>query len=309
MGSPEITIVSASYRTDIPAFYGRWFLNRLAAGWCRVASPYGGGAYTVPLDAERVAGFVFWTRNAAPFADALAAVSDRGTPFVAHLTITGYPRALDGATIEAAAAVEQARALARAYGPRSVAWRYDPVVISSLTPAAWHRATFAHLAAGLAGAVDEVIVSFAQIYRKTRYNLDRAARHHGYGWEDPPDGAKRALLRDLASIAADRRMRLSLCGQRALLTEGVEDARCVDAERLADIAGRPVAAARTPHRRGCGCWQSRDIGAYDTCPHGCVYCYAVRDRDRAKGRLAAHDPAAAALGPAGERDGDTRKDR
>ena len=288
-------IVSASYRTDVPAFYGRWFLNRLAAGRCRVANPHGGDDYEVSLDAESVSGFVFWTRNPGLFGDALGAVRDRGTPFVVQLTITGYPRALDGATIDPEIAVAQVRHIAATYGPRSVVWRYDPVVFTSLTTAAWHRATFARLAAALAGSVDEVVVSFAQIYRKTKRNLVRAAQRDGFTWEDPPDDAKRALLGDLALLAAERRMTLALCGQRALLTAGTEDARCVDAVRLAAIAGKPLSVPRKPHRDGCGCWRSRDIGAYDSCPHGCVYCYAVRDRDRAKRRLAAHDPGAEAL--------------
>ncbi len=288
-------IVSASYRTDIPAFYGRWFLNRLAAGRCRVVNPHGGGAYEVLLDAETVSGFVFWTRNPGPFGDALAAVRDRGTPFVVQLTITGYPRALDGATIDAEMAVAEARRIAATHGPRSVVWRYDPVVFTSLTTAAWHRATFARLASALTGSVDEVVVSFAQIYRKTKGNLDQAAKRHGFAWQDPPDEAKQALLRDMVSLAAERRMTVALCGQRALLTAGAADARCVDAERLGAIAGKPLAVPRKSHRDGCGCWRSRDIGAYDSCPHGCVYCYAVRDRDRAKRRLAAHDPLAEAL--------------
>jgi hypothetical protein len=72
---------------------------------------------------------------------------------------------------------------------------------------------------------------------------------------------------------------------------GVEAAACIDAARLSDLAGRPIAARPKPHRT-CACAESRDIGAYDTCPHGCAYCYAVRNRDLAKRRHAEHDPAA-----------------
>ena len=87
-------IVSASYRTDIPAFYAEWFLNRLAAGWCRIANPYGGAPARISLKPGEVSGFVFWTRNAAPLLPHLEAVR-RIAPFTVQFTVTGYPRALE----------------------------------------------------------------------------------------------------------------------------------------------------------------------------------------------------------------------
>jgi len=168
-------IVSASYKTDIPAFYGEWFMRRLAAGHCRVANPYGGPPFTVPLGSAAVDGFVFWTRNLGPFLDRLETVAARGFPFVVHYTVTGYPRELDAATIGADLAVGHIRAVAARYGRRAAVWRYDPIVFSSVTPPAWHRRTFAGLAGQLAGAVDEVVVSVARIYRKTARNMAAAA--------------------------------------------------------------------------------------------------------------------------------------
>jgi len=296
-------IVSASYRTDIPAFYGRWFLARLAAGWCAVPSPYGAKPYTVRLDAGSVDGFVFWTRNLGPFGDALAAVESRGTPYIVQHTVTGYPRALETSVVDPDRAVAQIRALAARRGRRAAVWRYDPILVTDLTETGWHRATFARLARALDGAVDEVAVSFAQIYAKTRRNTDAAARRFGFSWRDPPDDEKRALAADLAAIAAEHGMALTLCTQPALLAEleaagaPVAAARCVDAARLSDVAGRPVAARTKGNRPGCLCAESRDIGAYDTCPHGCVYCYAVRHRDKARRAYGAHDPAAPSLVP------------
>jgi len=290
-------IVSASYKTDIPAFYGAWFLNRLEAGHCRVANPYGGPPFTVPLGREAVDGFVFWTRNLEPFLGPLDRVAAQGFPFVVQYTVTGYPRALDAATIEPGRAVGHLRAVADRYGRRAAVWRYDPIVFSSLTPPARHRDTFARLAGRLAGAVDEVVVSVAQIYRKTARNLDAAARLRGFAWRDPPVEEKRALLAELAGIAAAHGLRLAVCGQPELVVEGAVEARCIDAIRLSDVAGRPLPALHKPHRAPCACDASRDIGGYDTCPHGCVYCYAVRSRALAKRHFAAHDPAGAFLFP------------
>ncbi|HLF58937.1 MAG TPA: DUF1848 family protein, partial [Alphaproteobacteria bacterium] len=92
-------IISASYKTDIPAFYGAWFRNRLRAGYCKMINPYGRKIVTVPLSRPDVDGFVFWTRNAHPFGDAFAEVAGRGFPFVVQHTITGYPRALESSVI------------------------------------------------------------------------------------------------------------------------------------------------------------------------------------------------------------------
>ena len=283
-------IVSASYRTDIPAFYGDWFGRRLEAGRAGVANPYGGPASEVLLTPDAVAGFVFWTRHVGPFLPRLDQVRALGIPFVVQFTITGYPRVLDRSTIDASVAVEQVRTVAERFGRRSAVWRYDPIVTTTLTPADWHAENFARLARALAGAVDEVVMSFVHDYRKTRRNLEAAAKRHGFAWRDPDDDEKAALLDRLAALAIDHGMTPSLCGQRPHLRPGIEDARCIDPARLSDVAGRPIAAAAKPHRQGCACAQSRDIGAYDTCPHGCVYCYAVTSQATAKRRFAAHDP-------------------
>jgi hypothetical protein len=288
-------IVSASYRTDIPAFYGAWFLGRLRSGQCRVANPYGGPDYFVSLTPEAVDGFVFWTRNAKPFLPALEATAARGFPFLLQYTITGYPRALEPSVVrprEAAALVEQ---LARRYGRRAVVWRYDPVFLTSLTPPDWHLRQFAELASLLSGATDEVVLSFAQIYAKTRANSNRAARRHGFTWSDPDLDTKAALIGELAAIAREHGLRPTLCSQPELLTDAIEPAACIDAGRLSDLAGRPIRARTKGNRPGCLCAESRDIGAYDTCPQGCVYCYAVSSHSAAKRFLSAHDAEAESL--------------
>lgn len=288
-------IVSASYRTDIPAFYGPWFLNRLEAGYTRTVNPYGGQVSTVPLTVDAVDGFVFWTRNLEPFFGALDAVRGRNLPFVVQYTVTGYPRMLDAATILPERAIAHLQALAADFGPAAAVWRYDPIVFSSLTPPDWHRDNFRRLCGAMKGAADEVVVSYAQIYRKTARNMAVAARAGGFEWWDPPDADKREFLAGLTDIADGHGLRLTLCDQPELRSEGVGEARCIDAERLSRVAGRPITAPRRPHRKTCGCWASRDIGAYDSCPHGCAYCYAVSSRKVAKRRFRDHDPNSAFL--------------
>lgn len=292
-----IMIVSASYRTDIPAFFAPWFENRFRAGFARVANPYGGPDSVVPLRTG-IDGFVFWTRNVAPFRHALRLVRGADMPFVVSHTVLGYPRALDRSVVDPALAVDQMAELAAEFGPRAVVWRYDPIVLSSLTPASFHLDNFARLAGRLAGCVDECVISFATLYKKTARNMDRAAAERGFRWGDPEAEEKRRLAGQLAELAAAAGLRLSACSQDL----GLPLAACVDARRLEDVAAgwgvaRPIAARVKGNRPDCRCHESRDIGAYDTCPHGCAYCYAVSSRALAQRRHAGHDPAGEYLFP------------
>jgi hypothetical protein len=283
-------IISASYRTDIPTFYGDWFINRLDAGYCKVINPYSRRASRVPLDREAVDAFVFWTKNAGPFQPHLRVVRGTGYPFMIQYTINGYPRALETSVTDAERSIAIVRELASEYGRRVVVWRYDTIIFSSLTPPAFHVDNFRHLARSLRGAVDEVVISFMQLYAKTRRNLDRAAGENGFTWYDPDIEEKRALATELAGIANESGLGMTICSQPEFVVSGTREARCVDADRIQDIALRPIHASLKGNRKECGCYESRDIGDYDTCPHGCVYCYAVRSQDLAKARYHRHDP-------------------
>ncbi|HRW83213.1 MAG TPA: DUF1848 domain-containing protein [Methanothrix sp.] len=284
-------IISASYKTDIPAFYGHWFEKRLEAGYCRVANPYNRRQVRrVSLLPEDVDGFVFWTKNLGPFMGRLERVRDFGRPFTIQYTITGYPRELERTVVDADRSVRHLRAVADAYGPRAAVWRYDPILFTSLTPREFHLENFERLAGALEGATDEVVISFATIYRKAARNLDLAAREFGFTWEDPPDETKLDLEAKLVEMAKSHGMKLSVCSQRKYVVAGAAAARCVDARRLAAMGGRPVRARLKGNRPDCGCYASTDIGEYDTCPSGCAYCYAVLHRDLAFKRYRSHDP-------------------
>jgi hypothetical protein len=290
-------IVSASYRTDIPAFYGPWFRQRLAVGFCRVASPYGGPPATVSLRPEDLDGMVFWTRNAGSFIETLAELRRRAVAFAVQMTITGYPRSLDSSTIADDEAIAQLRDIARRFGAAVPVWRYDPILVTGATGLDWHQANFARIARALRGSTDEAVVSFTQFYAKTRTNLAKAAAAHGFTWRDPDAGEKAELLRRVADIAGENGLRLTLCTQPDLAALGFAAASCIDGSRLSRIAGREIVAGEKGNRPGCLCAESRDIGAYDSCVQGCAYCYAVRGPAAALGRRRRHDPAGEMLIP------------
>lgn len=259
-------------------------MNRLEAGSCQVANPYGGKPYTVSLGRDDVDGFVFWTKNPGPFLEPLAAVRDQGLPFVVQFTITGYPTPLEQSVPDTEQSVNLLKQLVKVYGTRAIVWRYDPIIETSLTPASWHLTNFQRLAGSLAGATDEVIISFAHIYRKTKRNLESSAQRHDFSWRDPAEDEKETLSQRFAEIAAENGMTLTICSQPSFLVNGIEGARCIDAQRLSDMANRPISAKIKGNRPGCLCSEARDIGAYDCCPMGCAYCYAVSRRDIAQNR-------------------------
>lgn len=290
-------IISASYKTDIPTFYGEWFMNRLIAGYCKMVNPYNRRVIRVSLHRETVEGIVFWTKNVGPFLKYLPEVKKRGFAFILQHTINGYPRALEQAVVDASKAVEHLRRVADTFGPRVCVWRYDTIINSSLTPREYHMETFSRLARSLEGATDEVVISFAHLYQKTLRNMEKAAKEHGFTWSDPADEWKKGLATELASIASAHRIRLTVCSQPQFIMPGCYEARCVDADRLADVIGSRIKACLKGNRKECGCFESRDIGEYDTCPHGCVYCYAVQNQTLAKTRHKQHDPMGESLFP------------
>ena len=323
-------VISASRRTDIPAYYARWFLRRLEEGFCEVRHPFGTRALPpahgreaapglrgaaspeaaakgrprsglgraqscapirVSLFPEDVAAIVFWTRNPRPLLPHLPEIWKRGYRFYFQFTLLGYPRALDRHVPAPERAADCFDTIAGEYGPDAVNWRYDPIVLTTLTPEEYHLRAFGRLARRLEGRTRRAIVSFVDLYRKTLRNLRRAAFLAGFTFEEPCAERRKALVDRLAEIAAAHGMRLEVCCEDALVGGRVEKAHCVDLAQLRAVAGARVPElAIRPTRPECGCYASMDVGSYDSCLHGCAYCYAVSDPGRAIARFAAWDP-------------------
>lgn len=275
-------IISASYRSDIPAFHADWFRSVLAQGWVDVRNPYNRRSARIDLRPEAVDGYVFWTRNARSFRPALEDVRAQKKPFVIHYSVLSYPRALDPAVPSAEMAIADMRELADRYGARAVVWRYDPILLTPETDAGWHLQNFEKLARALKGATDEVVISFAQIYAKSERNL----RKSSIRWRIPDLKEQAKLSRELSERACAAGMVLAICTQPELAAHTrLRAARCIDVERLSNLSQKSIAAPQKPNRPGCFCAESRDIGWYDSCAHGCRYCYAVSNHEQAKLRL------------------------
>ncbi len=266
MASPAV--VSASRRTDIPAFHADWFARSLARGEAAFRHPYSGRPAVVSLRREDVAAFVFWTRQPRPFLPVVERLEREGVPSVFHVTITGMPRDLEPAAPPAGEAVRSLRELSGIVGPGRVFWRFDPLLPGEDPGPLVAR--FERLAEALSGHASLCTLSIAHPYRKSL----RATRDRPGIWrarEDLPDAAAR-----IAGIGRARGFAMRSCCTPALGRAGIPAGACVDAGRLSALfPGADIAAAPSPVREGCRCAASRDIGSYRTCGHGCLYCYAA----------------------------------
>lgn len=285
-------IISASYKTDIPAFYGEWFIKRLSAGYCKARNAFNNKPFEIDLSKRTVDGFIFWTKNARPFSIGLREVARREYPFIVQYTINGYPRELENRVVDYQAAIENFISISKVYSSQACVWRYDPIIFSDITDEDFHVRRFSEIASKLSGYTDEVVFSFVQMYRKTKNSLGKLEVSSGYKYDDGTQDQKISLVNKLVDIAQIQGMKVNVCSQPEFLglNNALGEARCVDAIRLEQIAGRLVNAKLRGSRSSCGCYESKDIGEYDTCPHGCIYCYAVRSRERALGRYKIHDP-------------------
>jgi hypothetical protein len=293
-------IISASRRTDIPAFYAVWFMNRIRAGYCTVPNPFNPNQITyVSLKPEDVEVIVFWTRNPKPLFPYLSELDQRGYRYYFQYTLMNNPAELDPKAPPPESALGTFRELVNKITPKNVIWRYDPIVFSPKTDAKFHQHTYQHLAKELRGYTHRSVISIVDMYRKTKRRLNALAKQgipitthdgqSGKGFDD--------LMRTLVRAAHENDMEIVSCAEEIELQPyGIRPGKCIDDEYIKNIFDIDVTHKKDPsQRKACGCVVSRDIGMYDTCVYGCQYCYATSSFDRAKKNREQHNPASTSL--------------
>ncbi|MFV0413502.1 MAG: DUF1848 domain-containing protein [Oscillospiraceae bacterium] len=261
-------IVSVSRRTDIPAFYSRWFFERLRAGHCLAANPFNPKQLRkVPLTPEEAA-FVFWTKNPAPMLPYLPRL--RPYAFYFQCTVTPYGRLLEPHLPEKRVVVQAVQRLAEAVGPERVVWRFDPLLFGGAYTPEWHANEFARLAPVLQRHVAKCVVSFYDPYKSSEKRLAPL------GLRPPNRQELWQTAKALAAAAQQLGLRLESCAEPDDLSRlGIFPGACVDTALLQGPLGPVEAKKDKNQRKACGCAASVDIGAYNTCPAGCLYCYAT----------------------------------
>ena len=290
-------IISASRRTDIPAFYADWMMNRIRAGFCAVPNPSNRKQVSrislLPADVEVI---VFWTRNPKPLMRYLSEMDSLGLRYYFQFSILGYPREIDPKCPPLETAVQVFQKLADHIGPCRVVWRYDPIVFSAMTSADYHKRRFAEIAAELNGHTNRVVISVVDDYRKAKPRM-AALEGRGAGITGCEGEEVGSLMREFASSATENGMEIMSCAEDLDLARyGIRPGKCVDDELIAEAFGFEVSDRKDPsQRKACGCIVSRDIGMYDSCLYGCPYCYATGSFERAEENHREHNPQSPSL--------------
>ncbi|MDR1922178.1 MAG: DUF1848 domain-containing protein [Candidatus Adiutrix sp.] len=280
-------IISASRRTDIPAFYSEWLLKRLAAGSALTPHPRNAARLgRARLSPDNVDALVFWTKNPEPMLDKLDALDALGYRYYFSFTVTAYGPELEKFLPPKEEVVTTFQRLADRLGPKRVDWRFDPIAVDAARPVQWHLDRFGALCRRLGGYTERCIVNFVKSYARLSARV-----------QEMDERLIREMAPKLAAVAAEHHIPLFSCtGKRDLRSLGLNHGSCIDRGKIEAIIGWPIKAKKDPGQPAiCRCIESVDIGVYDTCAHGCVYCYATVSEARARRRLAAHDPAAPML--------------
>ena len=278
---PIPQIISASRRTDIPAFHTDWLLAAVRQGYARVPNPYTQREYEVSLQPIDVAAIVFWSRDYRPLLPHLDELDQRfGKRLVFHFTCTAFQpsarRILEPALPPYEKRLSSLKQLAERYGRDHIFWRFDPILFSNLSPPSERLATFRKLLPQMQQCTHRCFISFVDLYRKVRRHLQPLQQSGRLQLETPTLAERIEFAWQLAGEARSYGIEvLSCCEEDIAAARAVPTGHCIDApylKRLFPEVDIPVQLY--PSRKGCGCYRSRDIGRYGSCRHACLYCYA-----------------------------------
>jgi len=274
-------IISASRATDIPAFYADWFFRRLEKGYVRWRNPFSGQNSYVYFSNTRF--IVFWSKNPAPLLPYLSMLKERGIGCYIQYTLNDYEaEGLEPNVPPLEQRIATFRRLVEVLGIGGVVWRFDPLILTDRINIDTLLRKIARISDALVGYTEKLVFSFADIesYKKVSRNL----RQSGINYREWDEDSMREFASRLSAMNRNNwNFRLATCAERIDLSEyGIEHNRCIDPELISRRAPDDAilqnflynAKTDNGQRKACGCILSKDIGAYNTCPHGCLYCYA-----------------------------------
>lgn len=267
-------IISASRRTDIPSYYHKWLLKRLHEEFVYVRNPMNYNQVSkVSLSKEDVECIVFWTKNPWPLMQDLDLLKDYNYYF--QFTLTSYGSQIERHLPPKKEIVPIFKKLASTIGKEKVIWRYDPVLLSEDIDVTHHLQSFELLASKLKSSTNKCVFSFLEGYPKIQKRIRDAGVH------TPDHSESYKLAKAFSDISQSYGIELATCSETLDLSSiGIKRNKCIDDELIRNVfgfSGHPPKDAN--QRESCGCVKSIDIGAYSTCKHGCVYCYANHSKN------------------------------
>ncbi len=276
-------IIQTGMRTDIPAFYSDWFANRLRAGFVLVRNPYNPSAITkYRLDPSVVDMIGFCTKNPQPMLKYMDLLKAYGQYW--FVTITPYGKDMEPYTPSFPSAIDTFRKLSRIVGITSIAWRYDPIILTPYWTVEKHIDAFTVMCKALAGYTHTSVISFVDLYEKVKQN---APDIKPVSFSD-----QMILTKALVEIGKKYGMVVKPCGEsQKLETVGADCSGCMTVRTFETAIGQNLACPPNPYnRKECACYLTGDIGAYNTCGHLCRYCYANAEADAVRQAIKRHDP-------------------
>lgn len=277
-------IISASRRTDIPAFYGDWFLKRIQEGFALVRNPMNPRQVRrISLKRGDVDCIVFWTKNPANMLPRLDLLENY--PYYFQFTLNPYDQELEPGVPPKPEVIDTFKRLSDKLGQDRVIWRYDPILVNERMDLSWHGQSFAMLAGKLHDYAAGCVISFVDYYKK----LDKSFKAKDIAELDRKK--MRELAVRLSAIAKEYGLKLETCAEEIDLSDmGIGHGRCIDPELIGNITGVQIKDEKDQNqRKPCGCIPSVDVGAYNTCGHGCLYCYANHSADSVKRNTACYN--------------------
>lgn len=278
-------IIQTGMRTDIPAFYSKWFMNRIKEGYVLVRNPYNERQVTRYRLAPDVVDLIaFCTKNPAPMLPYMNVLKPYGQYW--FVSITPYGKDIEPNVPDKEKVMDDFKKLSDIVGVDSMGWRYDPVFIDETHSVEWHITEFEKIAENLCGYTKSCVISFIDIYKKVEQNFPEA--------REVSKSDRITLGKELIKIAKNYGMTIRPCAEGdELAPYGADCSGCmtVNTFETALHACLNVPNRKTNQRNGqCACLLGVDIGAYDTCGHLCKYCYANSNAELVKENMKKHNP-------------------
>lgn len=278
-------ILSVSRRTDIPAFYAEWFMERLRQKYVLVRNPFNIHSISrIPLTPENVDAIVFWTKNSKPIHKYLDEIDNLKYKYYFQYTITPYKKDLEEEVQDKKEIVEIFKKLSEKIGSEKVILRYDPVILSDNYTIDFHKKAFARLCDLLAPYTKKIIFSFLDDYKKISKNIKQL------NIKEISEEEMYIMAEYFADTAKNYNLKIESCAEQIDLGRfGINHGKCIDDELIEKITGYKISAGKDNQRNACGCVKCIDIGEYNTCMHKCLYCYANINKEAAFKNYKLHD--------------------
>lgn len=273
-------ILMVSGRTDIVAFYSKWFINRYNEGYVDVRNPfYPKSVSRIRFDSVDL--IMFCTKNPLPIINFLPNIKK---PILFHITITPYKNDIEVNVIDKKLIIEGIKRISKIIDSENIYVRYDPIFLSKKYTLEYHKKAFSKLCERLDGYVKHIIISFIDDYKNVRKNIKEL------NIIDFTENDYKEIGESFFKIANKHNMTVQTCFEEKNLAEyGFIKQDCIGKELALKMTGKKFSKWKARKGEICNCVEMVDIGAYNTCKHFCKYCYANYDETKVNNNFDNHD--------------------